>query len=145
MNLAEAEYSSKNLDHLGIVAEACREIGLVEEIDRALGVDPRQKMTCGEAVVAMVLNALGFVDRPLYLFPEFLETKPIEILIRAGLNVEDFNDDVLGRTLDKLYRACPASIFMRIAAIAYKGLSSNTQKGDSDSLKTLCSSRTVCF
>ncbi|MBK5191556.1 MAG: DUF4277 domain-containing protein, partial [Methanosarcinales archaeon] len=63
-----AEYSSKNLDHLGIVATVCKEIGVAEEIDRIVGVDPRQKVTCGEAVVAMVLNALGFVGRPLYLF-----------------------------------------------------------------------------
>ena len=116
-----AEYSSKNLDHLGIVAMVCKEIGLSEEIDRIVGVDPRQKVTCGEAVVAMVLNALGFVDRPLYLFPEFMETKPVEILIGDGLKVDDFNDDVLGRALDKLYRAGPESIFMRIAANAYKG------------------------
>jgi hypothetical protein len=66
-----AEYSSKNMDHLGIVVMICREIDLAGEIDRIVGVDPRQKVTCGEAVVAMVLNALGFVDRPLYLFPEF--------------------------------------------------------------------------
>jgi len=59
-------------------------------------VDPRQKVTCGEAVVAMILNALGFVDRPLYLFPEFMVTKPEEKLIREGLKAEDFNDDVLG-------------------------------------------------
>ncbi|RZN39233.1 MAG: DUF4277 domain-containing protein, partial [Methanophagales archaeon ANME-1-THS] len=56
-----AEYSSKDLDHLGIVAMVCKEIGLAEEIDRIVGVDPRQKVTCGEAVVAMLLNALGFV------------------------------------------------------------------------------------
>jgi len=31
MNPAESEYSSKNLDHLGIVAVVCREIGLAEE------------------------------------------------------------------------------------------------------------------
>jgi hypothetical protein len=43
-----AEYRSKNLDHLGIVAEVCCEIGLAEEIDRVLGVDPRQKVTRGE-------------------------------------------------------------------------------------------------
>ncbi|RJS69224.1 DUF4277 domain-containing protein [Methanophagales archaeon] len=43
------------------------------------------------------MNALGFVDRPLY--PEFMATKPVEILIREGLKAEDFNDDVLGRTL----------------------------------------------
>jgi len=79
------DYSSKNLDHLGIVATVCKEIGLADEINRIVGVDPRQKVTCGEAVVAMVLNALGFVDRPLYLFPEFMGTKPVEILIREGL------------------------------------------------------------
>lgn len=115
-----AEYSSKNMDHLGIVAMVCKEIGLSDEIDRILGVDPRQKVTCGEAVVAIVLNALGFVDRPLYLFPEFMATKPVELLIREGLKAEDFNDDVLGRTLEKLYRAGPEGIFMRIAANAYK-------------------------
>ena len=80
--------------------------------------DPRQKVTCGEAVVAMVLNALGFVDRPLYLFPEFMATKPVEILIMEGLKAEDFNDDVLGRTLDKLYRASTEGIFMQIATNA---------------------------
>ena len=67
-----------------------------DEINRVVGVDPRQKVTCGEAIVAMILNALGFVDRPLYLFPEFMVTKPEETLIRGGLKAEDFNDDVLG-------------------------------------------------
>jgi hypothetical protein len=47
-------------------------------------------------IVAMVLNALGFVDRPLYLSPEFMGTKPVELLIGEGLKVEWFNDDVLG-------------------------------------------------
>ena len=61
---------------------------MADEIERIVGVDPRQKVTCGEAVVAMVLNALGFVDRPLYLFPEFMATKPVEILIREGLKAE---------------------------------------------------------
>ena len=56
----------------------CKEIGLADEIDGVVGVNPRQKVTCGEAVVAMILNALGFVDRPLYLFPEFMATKPNE-------------------------------------------------------------------
>jgi Transposase len=108
-----ADFASKTLDHLGIVSAVCREINVASEIDRIVGVDPRQKVTCGEAVVAMVLNALGFVDRPLYLFPEFMGTKPVEILIREGLKAEDFNDDVLGRTLDKLYRAGPREYLCR--------------------------------
>nr|QNO53012.1 hypothetical protein PNHJDAII_00016 [Methanosarcinales archaeon ANME-1 ERB6] len=106
-SLDSVEYSSKNMDHLGIVGRVCKEIDLAGEIDRIVGVDPRQKVTCGEAVVAMVLNTLGFVDRPLYLFPEFLATKPVELLIGEGLKAEWFNDDVIGRSLEKLYRAGP--------------------------------------
>jgi len=84
-----------------------------------VGADPRQKVTCGEAVFSMVLNTLGFVDRPLYLFPEFMATKPVELLIREGLKADDFNDDVLGRTLDKLRDNGPESAFMRITANVY--------------------------
>jgi transposase len=129
-----AEYSSKNMDHLGIVAMICREIDLAGEIDRIVGVDPRQKVTCGEAVVAMVLNALGFVDRPLYLFPEFMATKPVELLIGEGLKVEWFNDDVLGRTLDKLYRAGPEAIFMQITSKAYGEYSGRFFHNDTTSI-----------
>ena len=51
--LPPLDYSSKNLDHLGIVATVCKEIGLADEIDRIVGVDSRQKVTCGEAVVVI--------------------------------------------------------------------------------------------
>ena len=129
-----AGYSTKNLDHLGIVATVCREFGLADEIDRIVGVDPRQKVTCGEAVVAMVLNTLGFVDRPLYLFPEFMATKPVDLLIGDGLRTEWFNDDVLGRTLDKLYRAGPESIFMQITAKAHKEYSGRFLHNDTTSM-----------
>jgi len=129
-----ANYNSKTLDHLGIVSAVCKEINLAGEIDRIIGVDPRQKVTCGEAVVAMILNTLGFVDRPLYLFPEFMGTKPVEVLIREGLEAEDFNDDVLGRTLDKSHRAGPEGIFMRIAANAYGEYSGRFLHNDTTSM-----------
>jgi len=68
---------------MGIVSGVCKEIKVAEEIDRIIGVDLRQRVTCGQAVVAMVLNALGFVDRPLYLFLEFMKNKPVELLLLA--------------------------------------------------------------
>jgi len=40
-----ANYNSKTLDHLGIVSAVCKEINLAGEIDRIIGVDPRQKVT----------------------------------------------------------------------------------------------------
>lgn len=113
-------HESRNLDHLGIVAAVCNEIKLEKEINDVIGIDLRQKVTCGQTVKAMVLNTLGFVDRPLYLFPEFLRTKPIELLIGMGLKAEDFNDDVLGRTLDKLYNSGLEEVFMRVAANAQR-------------------------
>jgi len=113
-------YESRNIDHLGIVAAVCNEIKLEEEINKITGIDPQQIVTCGQAVKAMVLNTLGFVDRPLYLSPEFLRTKPVELLIGKGLKADDFNDDCLGRTLDKMYKAGLEEIFMRTAANAYK-------------------------
>jgi len=114
------EYSSKSLDHLGIVAGVCKEIELAAEIDRIVGIDKRQKVTTGESVEAMILNALGFVSKPLYLFPEFMKTKPVELLIGEHLSWKDFNDDTLGRSLDRLYETGTEETFLQIAVNAYK-------------------------
>ncbi len=108
-------YVSKNIDHLGIVAAVCKEIELIEEIDKIVGVNDKQKVTTGEAVMAMVINGLGFVNRPLYLTPEFMKNKPIELFFRDDLKPENFNDDTLDRALDRLYEHNPTSIFMNIA------------------------------
>ena len=109
------KYASKSLDHLGIVAGVCKEINLVETINNIIGVDPQQKVSTGDAVMAMVTNALGFVSKPLYMFPEFMETKPVGQLFENDLVAEDFNDDTLGRALDRLYENGPTKIFMQIS------------------------------
>jgi transposase len=108
-------YVSKNIDHLGIVAAVCKEIGLVEEVDKIVGVNDKQIVTTGESLMAMVINGLGFVNRPLYLTPEFMKNKPMELFFREDLKPEDFNDDTLDRALDRLYENNPTSIFMHIA------------------------------
>ena len=48
----------ERLDHLGIVAGVCQEIGLVEYFD---WLDEREhaRVSLGQAVLAMVLNGLG--------------------------------------------------------------------------------------
>ena len=109
--------STERLDHLGIVAGICEQIGLVEQIDGYVGPTER-KVTIGEATQAMVLNALGFVGRALYLTPEFFQNKPVDILIREGLEAEDINDDTLGRALDKLYEAGVTEVFGKVASHA---------------------------
>ena len=68
----------------------------------------------------MVLNGLGLVSSPLYLFSKFFEGKAIEHLIGKGVKTEYFNDDKLGRVLDELYRRGLNEIFMSIVLEAVK-------------------------
>jgi transposase len=109
--------ATQRWDHLGIVAGVCRRIHLIEQIDTSVGPAER-KVTVGEAVQAMVLNALGVASRALYLTPEFFANKPMGLLIREGLPAEDLNDDSLGRALDRLYKAGVNEGFARVASPA---------------------------
>ena len=110
-------YRTERLDHLGIVAGICDEIDLIGQIDRQVP-KPRRQVSVGEAVQAMVLNALGFVGRPLYLTPEFFANKLVEVLIRSGIRAEMLNDDSLGRALDALWEAGLTEVFAQVAAHA---------------------------
>ena len=104
----------ERLDHLGIVAGICQEIGLMEYFDR---LDEREhaQVTLGQAVQAMVLNGLGLSNRRLYLVPQFFEHKPIERLIGPGITSEDLNDDCLGRALDWLTAHDLTALFAGLA------------------------------
>ena len=117
--MAEITYATQRLDHLGIVAGICREVDLVGQIDRMVGPTNRQ-VSVGEAMQAMVLNALGFASRPLYLIPEFFANKPLDRLLRPGLTAEMLNDDSLGRALDLLYETGLTEIFAQVASHALR-------------------------
>ena len=118
--MEEYEYETKRIDHLGIVAGICKRINLIEMIDGQLPSPVERKVSCGEATQAMVLNALGLSGRALYLMPEYMKNKPVELLIREGLKAEDFNDDTLGRALDELQQAGVTGMFASIAGAAVK-------------------------
>jgi len=96
-----SSFAVERVDHLGLVAGVCQEIGLVEYFD-GLDEQAHARVSLGQAVLAMVLNGLGFSNRRLYLIPQFFEHKPIERLIGPGITSEDLNDDCLGRALDWL-------------------------------------------
>lgn len=116
---SETRYETQRLDHLGIVAGICQEIGLIVEIDRQVG-PSEQKVSVGQGVQAMILNALGFSSRALYLMPNYLHNKPVDILIGPGLVAEDFNDDSLGRSLEVLYAKGVTEVFAQVAARALR-------------------------
>lgn len=117
------ELATTNIDHLGLVAGMCDEIGLVELIDRACGPqDSNKNLTFGQCVKCMVMNGLGFVGRTLYLYSEYFEDKPLEHLIGAKVSPDQIDNNVLGRTLDKLFSLGVTEIFGRISLQAVKTL-----------------------
>jgi len=115
----ETNYETQRIDHLGIVTGISREIELVETIDKQVGQTGR-KVSCGEGTLAMIQNALGFSSRALYLMPDYLRNKPVDLLIRPDMTADDFNDDSLGRCLDDLYACGVTEVF---ASVASKALS----------------------
>src|SRR5579871_1228099 len=115
--MSASEISTQQIDHLGIVAGICQQIDLIVQIDRIVGPNGR-KVSVGQAIQAMVLNGLGYVNRPLYLTPEFYANKPVEVLIGPGISAEDLNDECLGRALDVVYEVGVTRIFVQIASHA---------------------------
>ncbi len=133
MNHQIEDIQIKNLDHLGIVAGIIDDIGIVEKINELLGIDSREKVNSGEVVKAIILNGLGFVSKPLYLFPKFFEDKAIEHLFGKGINAEDFNDDKLGRVMDKLYKYGLSELFLMIVLATIKKYKVSTKYSHLDS------------
>ena len=73
----------------------CRELKIAEYFDTRITNDPdARNVTIGQAVVAMIINRLGFTGQTLYMFPEFFEDKPIDRLIGEGIQAEYLNDKV---------------------------------------------------
>src|SRR5262245_33215860 len=116
-----ATYVPERLDHLGIVAGVCQEIGLAAYLD-ALDTSYHARVSVGTATVAMILNGLGFSNRRLSLVPQFFADKPVETLLGPGITANELNDECLGRTLDWLYAHDPTALFAGIATQARQRL-----------------------
>ncbi len=115
-----ANIEVQNLNHLGIIAGIIDEIVIVDIINEQLGIKPQEKLNSGLIVKSIILNAMGFVSRPLYLFPQFFNDKATEHLFGEGIYPEYFNDDKIGRVMDKLYKIGLSNIFLSIALVAFK-------------------------
>lgn len=134
MRVANQDTCSQNLDHLGLVAAMYDELGIGEILNQSIEQDTEQRhVTIGQAVKALVINGLGFINRALYLLPEFFENKPTERLIGEGIKPEHLNDDMLGRALDTLYEKGVTSLFTLISAKACKILGLRGTLGHLDS------------
>ena len=53
-------------------------MGWVDEINDLVGTHSLEQVSTGQVLKAMILNGLGFVAAPLYLFGQFFEGKATE-------------------------------------------------------------------
>jgi transposase len=92
----------ERLDHLGFIASTMKDVGLIDMIDARLVPNDQEAITAGEAVAGMILNGLGFANKPLSPTPRFFANTPLDLLFRQGVHAEMFNRFKLGRTLDEV-------------------------------------------
>src|SRR4029453_16951965 len=114
----------ERLDHFGLIASVIKDVGLISMIDARLIPDQQEEITPGEAVAGMILNGLGFGNRPLALTAQFFANKPLDLLFRAGVEAEMFNRFKLGRTLDEVHGYGCDLLFseLALAVCAQEGL-----------------------
>ncbi len=115
LEITEEEIHTTNMDHHGLVAALCKDLKIAERIDERLEFDLQRKVSPGQAVVAMILNGLGFTNRRLYLTHQFFASKPIERLLGSDLCAADLTDYTLGHALDDISGYGASKLFAEVA------------------------------
>jgi len=110
--------------------------------------DQRQ-VSVGVAVKAMILTGLGFVQRALYLTPDFFKGKPVGRLLGPGITAGMLNDDALGRALDAIFAFGVEAFYFLLASGVVKQLGLSGAGGHLDAIRSPRSvwsmaSSTVC-
>jgi transposase len=108
---------SEHLDHHGIVAGICKDLGIQKKIDALIPTSSKRRIvSCGTAVVGMIINGLGFSNRRLYLSPQFFKNKPIDALFdNKNLYASDMNSEALGRALDEVADYGESRLFAQVS------------------------------
>ena len=97
---AQDNIASFSLEHLPIVKEYARRMGLVEKIDDAL--DCGMHTSPGKIVLGLIMNILCGRS-PIYRVEEFFKRWDVPLLLGEGMTAEMFNDDAIGRVLDRIH------------------------------------------
>lgn len=108
------DFTSRQIGHLGLVAGMIDELGISAVIDEELPKTRDHILPHSKVVTAMLLNGLGFNERRLYFFSRFFTNLSTEQLFGPGVTPEHLNDDVLLRTLDRIYDYGTTDLFNRI-------------------------------
>mgnify|MGYP000312523087 CR=1 FL=1 len=88
------------------------ELKIVETINNNVNWDQKQWKISPGNLIAAILLSIFYGNRVLYKLDEFYEEQDLELLFGVdGLTAESFNDDCLGRALDRLAEGNPQVVF----------------------------------
>jgi transposase len=116
------DITTTTLSHLGLVSGTFDELGIANIIDANIPKSRNHNLSHSTVIKAMCLNGLGFNESRLYLYSDYFENLPTERLLGEGILPEHINDDVLGRTLDKIYEHGCTELFNKIVLKAMKNV-----------------------
>ena len=112
MGLVLPTIEAYQVQHLPIVKAYADKIGVVEVINQLvpteMGIDP------GTIVLGMILDTLSGRS-PLYRLEEFFAYQDTALLLGQALAPDAFNDDTVGRVLERLYDVGTMKIFTACA------------------------------
>lgn len=132
--LKSEEVRTENLDHLGLVAGMCEELKIKSLIDNLIPCESaEQKVSTGTAILAMIQNGLGYVNKSLYMVSNFFENKPVDRLLGENLEASDLNDDTLGRALERIHAFGTTQLYSKLAVEEVKTLGLSCKAGSMDS------------
>jgi transposase len=125
---------SKNIDvcqtdHLPVIAAFCRELSIDKIVNRL--VPSEMNLDPGTAVIGMILDTLSGRS-PLYQLQDFFELQDTELLFGEPIPFTAFNDDAVGRVLDRLHDAGTMKIFTEISLTACQRFDLATDRGHFD-------------
>lgn len=99
-----------------LMASICKDLNIAGIMNHSLGWEETgsTKLSPGLAMSAMIVNTLC-QRRALWKVEEFYNQSLPDALFGPNVKASDFNDDALGRFLDRFHEASPGRIFTEIA------------------------------
>ncbi len=120
---------SFDVTHLPIIRTYLEKLDIVNIINRAL--NTQMQYNPGRIVIGLVQDTLSG-RTPLYRVEEFFEHQDIELVIGEDLPSTAFNDDNIGRVLDRIFNYGTQKLFSEICLEAIKQFKINTNQLHSD-------------
>ncbi len=95
-----AQTDVERLNHRGMLVSVIKDVSFMDMMHARLVPDRQAVLPPGEATAGMVLNGLGFANRPLSLTPQFFASKPLDPLCHGGIRAAMYNRFKRGRTIE---------------------------------------------